>query len=229
MNRSQLLKKLAISMICTGGLIATGAASATACITVAAGNGTAVVGNASTDDVKLNGADSDACTFSNVNPTGSGPAGDNSGFADSFDAYTTMTPSTWTTLGKIENNISSVSSNGLTLTLNADGTWTVKNTTAGALVLDLVLAIHAGSGSGAFLFDDQAISGGQTLDGTWKVEWLTNGGRVPGFSNAVFFARDLGEGGSGGGDGGNVPEPGSLALMGLGILGVIGLHKRNKA
>jgi hypothetical protein len=225
MNRSKLLKTLAISVICTGSFIASGAAFATPCLTVAAGNGNAQLGNASTDDVTLNGSASDSCAFSNVNPAGSGSAGDTSGFATSFDAYTTTTPSTWTTLGKIEQSSGSVSSSGLTLTLSADGTWTVKNTTAGALVLDLVLDIHAGSGSTAFLFDDQAVGGGQTLNGTWKIDGLNNGGRVPGFSNAVFFARDVGTPGPGG----NVPEPGSVALMGLGMLGVFALRKRNKA
>ncbi|AWG45889.1 hypothetical protein AM586_21935 [Massilia sp. WG5] len=132
-------------------------------------------------------------------------------------------------LGKIAKTSGTVTSNGLILTLAADGTWTVKNTTTGALMLDLVLDIHAGNTSTAFLFDDQTIGAGATLNGSWAIQWHNNGGQIPGYSNAVFFARDLGEGGSGGGEGGNVPEPGSLALMGLGMLGVVALRKRNKA
>jgi hypothetical protein len=94
----------------------------------------------------------------------------------------------------------------------------------------LVLAIHAGNGSGAFLFDNQAIGGMQTLTGTWKIDWFNqNNQNHPGFSNAAFFARDLGTPGTGGGDGTPVPEPGSLALLGAGMLGVMSLRKRNKA
>lgn len=223
MNRSKLLKKLAVSLMCAGCFAASNAAFATPCTDLSSGSG-ATIGGASTDDVKLGGADSDACAFSNVNAA-AGPSGNTSGFASAFPSSSDP----WVLVGKVETNSGTVSGSGLTLTLNATGTtgtWTATNTTSGALTLDLVLAIHAGEGSGAFLFDDQAFTAGQTLNGTFVIDWLNNGRQVPDFSNGVFFVRDVD--GSGGGDGGQVPEPGSLALIGLGMLGVASLRRRNR-
>jgi hypothetical protein len=50
------------------------------------------------------------------------------------------------------------------------GLWSVTNTsTTMMMTLDLVFAIHAGNQGGAWLFDNESILPGQTLDGTWRI------------------------------------------------------------
>ena len=101
----------------------------------------------------------------------------------------------------------------------------MQNTTNAGQQLDLVLDIHAGDGSVAFLFDNLVVGANTTLNGICDIDWFNSPNSThPGFSNAVFFDRDVG--GTGGSTGGQVPEPGSLALIGLGMLGIVALRRR---
>ncbi len=88
------------------------------------------------------------------------------------------------------------------------------------VTLDLVFAMHASNHSGAFLFDDQGLVASAVTPGTWKIEWLNNGGNVPDFSNLTLFARDVVTT--------PVPEPETYALMlaGLGAMGFIARRRR---
>ena len=98
------------------------------------------------------------------------------------------------------------------------GTWTLQ--ASQNVVLDLVFAMHASNNSGAFLFDDQPLFA-QT-PGTWKIDWLNNGGNVPAYSNLTLFARDVTT---------PVPEPESYAmfLAGLGAMGFMARRRRKTA
>ncbi|QYF92652.1 PEP-CTERM sorting domain-containing protein [Massilia sp. PAMC28688] len=112
-----------------------------------------------------------------------------------------------------------------TLVDGKNGTWSITNTDLlNDLTLDLVFAMHVGGGSGAWLFDDQFIASGQTLQGTW-VQNMVNGRqqRVTDFSNLTFFGRDLvpsipiv-----------DVPEPATFATLALGF-GLMGLARRRR-
>lgn len=186
------------------------------------------IGKASADDVALEKAGADNFAFSTVNPMQHG--GNTDGFASAFgstgkDAWSVL--GTVDGTGKLTDN-ASLFDFSFTGTGATSGTWTITNTsTTSNAVLDLTVAIHASNASTAFLFDNQAVAAGQTLSGTWQVEWLNNGNQVPGFSNLVFFGRDVSTS--------NVtllpvPEPATLpmVLAGLAVVGTAAWRRRGK-
>lgn len=186
------------------------------------------IGNASVDDVTLDKSDADRIAFSKVNPMQYG--GNTAGFASAFAATGT---GAWSVLGTVGSNGALSDSSSLfdfsfTKTSATTGTWAITNTSSTQnAVLDLTVAIHASNASTAFLFDNQAVAAGQALSGTWNIEWLNNGGQVPGFSNLVFFGRDVSTS--------NatllpVPEPHALpmVLAGFAVLGAAAWRRRGK-
>jgi hypothetical protein len=187
----------------------TGASVAQAAACTATAGFESFIGNASTDDVTLGGMDSSMCVLSGVNPS-QGPNGNTSGFDGTFGGG-------WTLLSK---GAGSATVGGVTFTLGfsqADGTWSL--TTDQNATYDLVFAMHASDRSGAFLFDDHTSFASVTQNGTWSIEWLNNGGQVPGFSNINFFVRDVVT---------PVPEPETYALLlaGLGAIGLVARRRR---
>lgn len=200
---------------------ATATAAPIAC-SVGPGASAANVGGATTDDVTLKPnaivIDSTACVISNVNAQ-SGPNGDTSGFSGAFSNPTFGTNS-WSLLTQIDvsGNVSPTSAtfNGITFTSfgftqdagNKSGTWSI--TTNQAAKFDLVFAMHAGGYTDAFLFDGMTTLANVTATGTWKIEWLNDGGQVPSYSNLTLFVRDV-EAGSPS-QGTPVPEPETLLL-----------------
>lgn len=201
------------------------ALAASSMLLAASAFGATTIGNTSADDVTLDAQNADAFVFdAGWNPN-SGPYGDISGFGTTFDSYGT---GTWSLLGKHEGG----SGSGFSLTSSLEfifdigdgksGTWSVTNTGATLGALDLVLALKAGDGAAAFLFDNQVIGGGQTLNGTWRIEWFTGGNQAtPDFSNLTMFGREFDEIAP------PVPEPGEYAML-LAGLGVIGLVARRR-
>jgi hypothetical protein len=195
-------KPLAAVAIALGTLLTSGIAQAAACTAVAGSE--SFIGAASTDDVTLGGLDSSLCIVSGVNPS-QGLNGDTSGFDGAFGGG-------WSLISK---GAGSATIAGVNFTLAfslATGTWTL--TTDRTATYDLVFAMHAADKSGAFLFDDHSSFASVAQDGSWRIEWLNNGGQVPGFSNLNFFVRDVVT---------PVPEPETYALLlaGLAALGVV--------
>jgi hypothetical protein len=183
-------------------------------------------GKASVDDVTLNKANAGNFAFSTVNPMQQ--SGNTAGFAS---AFASTGSGAWNTLGTVDKTGSLTDSSSLfdfsfTGAGATSGTWTITNTsTTKNAVLDLSVAIHASDASTAFLFDNQAVAAGQTLSGTWRIEWLNNGGQVPGFSNLVFFGRDVSTTTVS-----PVPEPHTLpmVLAGFAVLGAAAWRRRTK-
>ncbi|MES2991387.1 MAG: PEP-CTERM sorting domain-containing protein [Pseudomonadota bacterium] len=202
-----VFKPLAAVAVALATLTGASVAQAAACSATAGFE--SFVGGASTDDVTLGGLDSTMCVISGVNPA-QGPDGNTSGFDGAFGGG-------WTLLSK---GAGAGTVDGVNFTLGfsqADGTWSI--TTDQDATYDLVFAMHASDRSGAFMFDDFTSFASVTQSGTWAIEWLNNGGQVPGFSNINFFVRDVVT---------PVPEPETYALMlaGLGALGLMARRRR---
>ena len=187
------------------------------------------IGNATVDDVTLNKENADALAFSQVNPAQYG--GNASGFASAFRGTGT---GGWSVLETVTSTGALTDASALfDFTFTKDrtgkaGTWTITNVSKDKdATLDLSLAIHASNASTAFLFDNQAVGAGKTLNGTWDIEWLNNGGNVPSFSNLVLFGRDLTTKQA---TLSPVPEPATLPMLGAGLalLGLVAARRRKE-
>jgi hypothetical protein len=101
---------------------------------------------------------------------------------------------------------------------NKSGTWSVTNTLADFdLTLDLVFAMHSGSFSGAWFFDNQTILAGSTQNGDWVQRLLNNGGNAGAFSNLTLFVRDVTRTPTPPDTPTDLPEPGTLGTLALGL------------
>ncbi|GAB2843082.1 hypothetical protein GCM10027277_08050 [Pseudoduganella ginsengisoli] len=205
--KKPLIKKLSVAI---AGLMLAGAASA-------------AIGTASANDVTLAGSPADAFAYAAGWNPHAGPNGNTSGMDAPFASYGS---GTWSLLDKLDSGSGLQNAGVLTFTFNfsnsTSGGWSVTNTSLTSSVnLDLALAMHAGNQGASWLFDNQTVLPGQTLNGTWGINWTVGKGQDnhPRFSNLTLFARDMVTT--------PVPEPETWGML-LAGLGVVGLAARRR-
>lgn len=161
------------------------------------------------------------------------PVQSTAGFATQFVTPSATAANAWTLAGTVEKDggmgfNDKKTSDGLTFALSTttdvNGLWSVTNTSTKNTTLDLVLSFHAGDNVGSFLFDNLTINAGQTLDGSWLIQWRNNATQadsVPGFSNVAFYTGSFSQVSA-------VPEPATYAMLlgGLALIGYIGRRRK---
>jgi hypothetical protein len=180
------------------------------------------IGTASANDANLDGSPADDFAYMDGWNPQAGPNGDTSGFAAAFSGSGV---GAWSLLGKMPDSPTTwMSTLKFTYSGTGDnGLWTVENLSANIITLDLVMAIHAGGQAGAWLFDDQTILPGQTLNGDWLIGWTVGNptqNNHPDFSNMTLFGRDIIIT--------QVPEPETYAML-LAGLAALGFMARRKS
>lgn len=218
------MKLRTATLFATAWMIGLGAAHAAPCTT--AGKASARLGNASTDDVTLQGTAADQCHVSLANAQ-SGPNGNVGAFSDALG-------SDWSLLAKIDGDgpivpdpaAAGPASLDLSFTRlsSTTGTWSIASNRS--ITLDLVFAMHASNATGAFLFDNESLMTGVPATGTWTIEWRNNGGNAPAYSNLTLFYRDVSAVTPPPPPPGEVPVPGVLGLLAAGAAGVAFSRRR---
>lgn len=112
---------------------------------------------------------------------------------------------------------------GVAWTLQASqispGTWTLSGVGALPQTLDFVGVLKGSSSWAAYFFDDRTVT--TSNNGTFSIVFTNKGGNVPALSHMSLYFRQ-----GGGGGNNNTPEPGTLALVGAGLIAAAALRRR---
>jgi len=124
---------------------------------------------------------------------------------------------------------------GITFSLNATpdtaakkGDWTLSWEETGTpgydLTMDVIGVIKSSDRFASYLFEGLMFTADDSGTGTWEVTYLNNGNRIPNLSHLSLYYKNAvsstsGETSSTTSGDTQVPEPGVLGLLGVGLLG----------
>lgn len=219
--KTKLLSLLVAGL--TSGLLATSAQAAS--LYCAGGEPTESISAA---DMKFNSVAADDCygvVAGNLNEEDVATYANDNSLWDGGWGYLVGTASETSTL------IGDIS---FSLSANIDsvtGDWTLTATDSDPntepnlpLTLDFAALLKSGTKYAFWFFDDRSVD--VNNDGTFTIKFKNNGGQFGELSHMDLLWRTGDEGGSGGQD---IPEPGPLSLLGLGLMGLWFARRKTSA
>ncbi len=161
----------------------------------------------SVDDVTYNGLSADAAQYLSGN--------DSSATINALGG--SFAGATWTFLDKNEAG-SSTEIQGVTFSVGLGTTsggytlsWDATGTPGLPLTMDFVFVDKAGPSYGAYLFEAEVFTSNPLSGtGTFDISWTNGGNKTPDLSHISIYGRAVA--------GSEVPEPGPLSLLGMGLL-----------